>query len=79
MTDLIKKGIYLRPEQVEILAKYVYESRKQGKRFVSESMIIRLAVELLVSTDIDVLAYGSEEELVNDIKDNILHRRDESE
>jgi Arc/MetJ-type ribon-helix-helix transcriptional regulator len=68
MTDLIKKGVYLRPEQVDILAKLVYESRKKGKRYVSESLIIRAALELLIESNFDILAYQSEGDIVGAIK-----------
>ncbi|MBS4026631.1 MAG: hypothetical protein KGZ96_13335 [Clostridia bacterium] len=68
MTDLIKKGVYLRPEQVDILAKLVYESRKKGKRYISESLIIRAALEMLIASNFDILAYQSEGDIVGAIK-----------
>jgi hypothetical protein len=68
MTELIKKGVYLRPEQVDILAKLVYESRKKGKRHVSESLIIRVALEMLIESKFDILGYQTEGDLINAIK-----------
>lgn len=68
MTSLMKKGVYLKPEQVEILATLVYESRKENKRHISESMLIRIAVELLIQSDIDFSKYDSEEEILAAIR-----------
>ncbi len=69
---LVKKGIYLRAEQVEVLAGIVYENRKKGKRKLNESLLCRVALDLLFNLDFDFASYDTEEELseavVNKIK-----------
>jgi len=60
---LVKKGIYLRAEQVEVLAGIVYENRKKGKRKLNESLLCRVALDLLFNLDFDFASYDTEEEL----------------
>ena len=60
---LVKKGIYLRAEQVEVLAGTVYENRKKGKRKLNESLLCRVALDLLFNLDFDFASYDTEEEL----------------
>ncbi len=61
--SLVKKGIYLRAEQVEVLAGIVYENRKKGKRKLNESLLCRVALDLLFNLDFDFASYDTEEEL----------------
>lgn len=61
--SLVKKGIYLRAEQVEILAGIVYENRKKGKRKLNESLLCRVALDLLFTINFDFASYDTEEEL----------------
>lgn len=60
---LVKKGIYLRAEQVEVLAGIVYENRKKGKRKLNESLLCRVALDLLFNLNFDFASYDTEEEL----------------
>ncbi len=72
---LIKKGIYLRTEQVERLAGIVFESRKKGKRKLNESLLCRVALDLLFNLDFNYAHYDTEEDLseaiIKKLKNNI--------
>ncbi|RQD74676.1 MAG: hypothetical protein D5R97_07445 [Candidatus Syntrophonatronum acetioxidans] len=69
---LVKKGIYLRSEQVEHLAGIVFENRKRGKRKLNESLLCRVALDLLFNLNFNYAQYETEEELseaiINQIK-----------
>ncbi len=62
--NLVKKGIYLRAEQVERLAGIVFENRKKGKRKLNESLLCRVALDVLFYYNFNFSQYETEEELV---------------
>lgn len=69
---LVKKGIYLRSEQVEKLAAIVFENRKKGKRKLNESLLCRIALDVLFNLNFNYNQYETEEDLseaiINKIK-----------
>ncbi|GEM_PF-1996803 len=65
---LVKKGIYLRAEQVERLAGVVFENRKKGKRKLNESLLCRVALDVLFNLNFNFSQYEKEEDLIEAIK-----------
>lgn len=67
MNALVKKGIYLRADQVDRLAQLVHETRRHGKRKFSESTLCRIALDLFLAMDINFSRYDSETELADSL------------
>lgn len=63
VSSLVKKGFYINEEQMEQLATLVYNSRKDQKRFINESMVVRIALELLFKTPLDFTQFTTEQEI----------------
>ena len=61
--NLVKKGIYLRVEQVESLAGVVFENRKKGKRKLNESLLCRVALDVLFNLNLNFAQYETEKDL----------------
>ncbi len=63
MSSLVKKGFYINEDQMEQLATLVYNSRKDQKRFINESMVVRIALELLFKAPLDFSQFTNEQEI----------------
>lgn len=63
MGDLVKKGFYIKEEQMSKLATLVYEARKEQKRFVNESMVVRIGLDLILKAPINLADFDNEEQL----------------
>lgn len=72
MAELIKKGIYIKKEQMEEMAALVYKARKEQKRFVNESMLVRIGLDLLFKLPLDLTEFENEKDIREHIRSSEL-------